>query len=598
MYLKGCNFFPYRNQKMKITEMLFSLTVSGIVVLSVVNVFPSIFDYPRTSALLSVSFATAVVGLLLAFCKIRTSLLLLPDAVALLFAVVSIATGRLNNSLKITGIVCLILLYAYLRLNGRLNYLLLYFSVLTACIVLASTGYLQYGGLLEPHDKMFRFTGPFYNPAPFGGMLAVLLGAVFAVFMLGQHIRMSEKMKYLSGSVLLFSLPALAFSGSRGAWGAFAASLIFTLMLKYYRRLKRLPRKYKIMLLVTMLAGITVVGCLLFQLKPASAKGRLLIWKISTQMIAHKPLWGFGRDGFEAKYMHYQAAYFRSNKASPEEKYLAGNNYLAYNEPIRIAVEYGIVGALLYSLYWFFIFFRTKHGCVVAAACKSSLIAGFIFGLFSYPNQVFSLQLITVIAVACLLNRQKRNGIVHQLHPVWQKAIVFLLSSAFLAATFKQYALCHQAQQFMQSRHKIEKLERFSRMEKLADKMQGNTWFMFACCSLLQQERGQCDSLLLETLTTLQSIHPQNDWFIIQGDCYLRTKRYKEAEVSYWQAHYMAPSMQRARTKIALLYHTAGRKKDAQQLAKEILGEPVKIYGFETYRLHQELELMISDISD
>ena len=59
-------------------------------------------------------------------------------------------------------------------------------------------------------------------------------------------------------------------------------------------------------------------------------------------MIKDAPLTGFGKGGFAANYLYYQAEYMKSS-ASAEERKLAGDTHLAFNEPLRITVEHGAV---------------------------------------------------------------------------------------------------------------------------------------------------------------------------------------------------------------------------------------------------------------
>ena len=81
-------------------------------------------------------------------------------------------------------------------------------------------------------------------------------------------------------------------------------------------------------------------------MKKDSADGRLLIWKVTTEMIAKKPLIGHGTNGFEANYMNYQADYFSENN-NPKEALLAGNNKYAFNIFLKILSEYGLIGFII-----------------------------------------------------------------------------------------------------------------------------------------------------------------------------------------------------------------------------------------------------------
>jgi hypothetical protein len=68
-----------------------------------------------------------------------------------------------------------------------------------------------------------------------------------------------------------------------------------------------------------------------------------------------------------------------------------------------------------------------------------------------------------------------------------------------------------------------------------------------------------------------------------------------DAEKAYLKAYYMVPSLQLSRTKLAMLYKKQGNIVKAKALANEVLNEKVKVYGFQTYRLHQKLNEILKD---
>ena len=73
----------------------------------------------------------------------------------------------------------------------------------------------------------------------------------------------------------------------------------------------------------------------IYYYKKDSADGRLLIWRVSIDMIADAPLVGHGIGTFENKYMYYQAQYFESHPYSKYEKF-TDNIVYPYNEFLRI----------------------------------------------------------------------------------------------------------------------------------------------------------------------------------------------------------------------------------------------------------------------
>lgn len=91
----------------------------------------------------------------------------------------------------------------------------------------------------------------------------------------------------------------------------------------------------------------------LYYWKQDSADGRLLAWQISVEMIADRPVFGWGSDGFDTFYMPYQADYFSRHPNSPF-LLLADNLSHPFNEFLWFSVQYGIAGLifLLFILGW------------------------------------------------------------------------------------------------------------------------------------------------------------------------------------------------------------------------------------------------------
>lgn len=73
------------------------------------------------------------------------------------------------------------------------------------------------------------------------------------------------------------------------------------------------------------LFAVFILSCLLlYHVRPESVKGRLFIWKVSSEMIKKTFVTGLGYNSFEANYMNYQGEYFKQGKGDETEKYLAG----------------------------------------------------------------------------------------------------------------------------------------------------------------------------------------------------------------------------------------------------------------------------------
>jgi tetratricopeptide (TPR) repeat protein len=122
-----------------------------------------------------------------------------------------------------------------------------------------------------------------------------------------------------------------------------------------------------------------------FELKPDSAKGRMLIYRICLNMFLDHPLIGSGFGKFPYSYNLYQSKYFLHNPNS-SFIYLAESIKVAFSEYFQILVEQGIIGFLIF-IWGAFVIFKVKKGNHSVLTIKVVFCAVLICSLFSYPLQ-------------------------------------------------------------------------------------------------------------------------------------------------------------------------------------------------------------------
>jgi len=93
----------------------------------------------------------------------------------------------------------------------------------------------------------------------------------------------------------------------------------------------------------------------LYKIKPMSASGRTLIWKVSADMFKKNPINGVGFGNFANSYNFYQANYFASNKGTVVNKMTAGQIRHAYNWYLETAAEIGAFGLIVFGIFWWLI---------------------------------------------------------------------------------------------------------------------------------------------------------------------------------------------------------------------------------------------------
>ena len=516
--------------------------------------------------------------------------------VLIIFSFLLVLISDLNSQLNQIGYASLLLLYIIIRFSGKLNYTILYYSVLGASIILSVTGYLQYSGLLNTQNEEYRVLGPFYNPAPYGCMISVFSSVIATVLIENKLLQLKKKIKYFSWAVFTLSIPVLVFANSRASWLALFTAILFAFFHKHKSALIKMSVSKKVILFVIALIVSFSIFSFLYDLRSESIKGRILIWKISFKMIEDKPLFGFGNNGFEANYMNYQAEFFKSNKGTEQEKILADNIRMAYNEPLRITVEYGIFGLLLYSLVIYLVLIKTKNKNLVLVVSKSVLIVLLVFGLFSYPNQIFSIQAVAIIALGCLINTRKLKTIrlsIRTFSIRLLNASIVLLLMLFMTFIFNQHKAYFKFQELLSPQNYLNDKKVLVKLKGLEKPLSKDALFLYYYCLILGEKRK--NSLLLEKMQLLERLSPTSSAYVLKGDCFSDIDRNEDAEKAYLKAYYMVPSLQLARTKLAMLYKKQGKVTQAKALAEEVLSEKVKFYGFQTYRLHQKLKEILEE---
>lgn len=482
----------------------------------------------------------------------------------------------------------LLLFYFVIRCIGRAvdGWLFIVLTMLTL-VILLSLGYAQYGKLFPSGSPYFEVTGPYSNPALYSGYLSLLFCFLF--------VAIDTKLFVVKSWVywlvcILFSLLFIQLD-SRASGVALAVGILYYL---FFYKLKwwSIARFYKV-------AGVLGIMCLLVSIasvkyheRPDSVQGRFLIWKVAFTMVKEKPFLGWGVDGMRRHYMNAQADYLKA-RGSDKEKTLAGNNYLTYNEPLRIAVEYGLVGAAVYFLLVYLVIFKFTPRNEFEIAFKGVLLTYITLGCFSYPTFNYP-ALFWLALVTALFGNQRSGNWTLKLIPIIPIRYVRLgggiLVVAGLLVTCWQWNVYNRFSKILSVpiNNKVgRKVDLIALGQlKLGLSAEEKFWAVYAHQLYLDGQYINC----FQALKKWEDCHPVNELFILWGDCLRELKAYDEAVEKYKYAHDLVPSRQRARVHLALLYKKIGARANGDRIARGVLNEQVKVYGFETYELHQELK--------
>ena len=272
----------------------------------------------------------------------------------------------------------------------------------------AVLGLLQLYGYAASRHSLYAMTGSFYNPGPYSGYLALTLPLCLHRWLTDSGLK-----KQVTGAMILLILCVLPAGMSRSAWVAAAVSCLWVYgrHAGWMEKLQGVWQRNRKKILTAVTGGLCVwmlAGYLLFMLKPDSARGRLLMWKMSCRAVAEQPWCGHGVGGFAAAYGDAQEAYFAAGSYEPWEERVAGSPEYAFNEYLQAAVELGIPLALCLT--------GVVIGCLWAGVRKGrygicgALLSLMIFSFSSYPLQ-FPAFVVTLggLLLACVLGDGRRE---------------------------------------------------------------------------------------------------------------------------------------------------------------------------------------------
>lgn len=214
----------------------------------------------------------------------------------------------------------------------------------------------QFFGGFKSQSKLFTVTGSWNNP----NVTAIFLALTVPVFL---HLFQGKYKKIVLTGFLTLLIALLLLKCRAALIGTVLSAIIFY-GLEYqfisWIKNKKNSTSAKALLILGLLI-IIPLSSQLYNAKKASADGRKFIWKVSAIMASEKPVTGYGYGYFEKEYNLYQANYIQNGKATTEELANAGPVIMPHNELIQNAVEGGIIGLILISLFFGSLLFAVKH---------------------------------------------------------------------------------------------------------------------------------------------------------------------------------------------------------------------------------------------
>lgn len=486
---------------------------------------------------------------------LRLSGRLIFPCIAILIIWVLLCTFLSGNPVVPVIFNCLVFISLFVFAACLKNKGFLLWTVVSAGVVQAVFVVMQQLGFMQSNHSMFVVTGLMGNPGQLGGFQAVSLICCLLL------TRIEKRGVLIVSAVAI--LYSLIVSDSRAGWLAAVSGLIALYGRELFAHFK--GRKIFFAFMALLLMGV-MIG--LYFYRSGSADARLLIWVVSSRIIADNPWSGVGQGMFRFVYMPYQAEYFA---AHPDSRYLmvADNVAYPYNEFIRIAVEQGIVGLCLFLIVIVMVYRTAKDKSLLAP-----MAALLVFSCFSYPMDKPALAVMFPLLLGVPI---KARGF------KWMQR----LSLSALAVAVAQFSFViwfrtdnERLARNLKSEYNYRDDRMLSaRLPYFKSDVRLNSSYFY----LMRKYDAMWDEDMLEYVI------PSCENYCEMGKHYLSHGDFSKAEYHFVQASRMIPTRLQPKYLLWKTYLETGRSTEAEGLAKIILSQHLKVENTVTLKIKSEL---------
>ena len=459
-------------------------------------------------------------------------------------------------------------------------------GVTIVCLLVTVHGFLQYFGVMPSFHKLFAVTGTFENPAGYAAVQAAMFPFVFTRCFSKENGRF---LKFFSAIVSVLCAASVILAGSRTGFLAICAAVV--VVLAFSDAVASLFKKHRWLwlLLIIMIVSSAVF---LYFIKKDSADGRVFIWNRCLELIKERPLFGYGRYGFQGHYMPVQAEYFRAHPDSPYVM-IADNVTTAFNEYLKLAVNYGLVG-LAVAIAILVLIVRRLFKCdkqtkVLGLSFVASI---FIMCQFSYPYMYGAVWFLSLIAIIPAFVDAGNKVAIPQYARIIVSSLLFVVLAFSLRTMYYEMKWTEIAKRSIQGRAG-RMMPYYEDVERVIGK---NPLFLYNYAAELNAVNNFQESLNVLSLCSKS----WNEYNVqtLYIDNYFKMGQLENALKACDEAYYMVPSKFTPLYRKMLIYVASNDTINAIHMANEILDKPVKIQSDELDKIISAAEGLISHYED
>jgi len=464
-------------------------------------------------------------------------------------------------------------------------------------------------GFFIIYNTKLQISGSYFNTGPFAIYVGALTMFAFALLFINV-LRKKWLHVIIQGVICAISIYFIFSSFSRSAWLGSIAGLTTGILAymhsQYHLRVRKFNYK-SLSILIALTCTTIPVLYWLYNIKEASATGRILIWKSCVQMLKDHWHTGVGFGNFDVEYINYQAKFFNINSAENIKKYgnLAGDTRFAFNDILQISCENGIFMGLFFLFILglvtkTFISIIKKHNpskCTVifAISIYSTLCVIVVAGLTSYPLTIIPISLLFWLLVAILNSIKKHTDLTKGRWKIPLKLIsalvLVLISIAFLKYSITMY---YDIQEWTEIKKVPNNNLKTKRMMVLYKGLKTNANYLndLAICHMNDSKYYEAISYLEKTV----KISPNKIFYFNLGKCYENVGNYNLASKQYMLIQKAIPNLLKPRYLLAKLEYKKGDYKKFKILAMNTIQFQPKINTYEVVKMREDLKYLILTI--
>lgn len=433
---------------------------------------------------------------------------------------------------------------------------------------------------------LYKITGTFFNPGPYGGYVASIGALAIGVLM---FFKQEKRIIYIvSATTLAATVLVLPASMSRTAWVAilFALGVAACFHPKTILYIKR--HRSVILLGVCVLVSMAVGA---YMLKADSANGRFLMWQVGIDAILAEPLNGVGLGHFVESYSPAQREFL---KANPSWVDAAGAPGYVFNEYIKVGMEQGLIGLVLFmsaiTIALFSLFKQDNYHKSIAI----SFIALLVFAIGSYPFSLLPFSVLMIIYLAYASSNGKELINIGKITSITTSLILLSISTySYLQVDSKSHGEWTKSSALYSMKYYEEVASDYSEFE---GELNYDYGFLFeyghSLVKIGEYEKG------ISVLEKAQRMCTDPMINNIIGNGYMEMKNYDKAAENYLLAYEMIPSRVYPLYLLVQLYDKSGNRERCQYYGQKLLNQQDKISSPASKDIRTEVKKILQKLHE